>query len=204
MASKAKDTHSASERADKLSNDTESIFVLLSDFDTGSVTGVMAQQAERSAKRVGKEFERSIEQGSITERHCSILTIGPIANTEPQKYSTDFDRFTDQNLPAIQEPLLQQYSDMIYAGAVDINGYFPTHNLCFSQPLTGDVKKDTAGNRTKRIFDDPTGKRCGAHQDRFLLQTYKRDTGEIMHDVSAPIFVNGKHWGGFRIGFKAK
>jgi methyl-accepting chemotaxis protein len=25
-----------------------------------------------------------------------------------------------------------------------------------------------------------------------------------MHDLSAPIYVNGKHWGGFRIGYKAK
>jgi len=25
-----------------------------------------------------------------------------------------------------------------------------------------------------------------------------------MHDVSAPIIVNGQHWGGFRIGFKAQ
>lgn len=34
-----------------------------------------------------------------------------------------------------------------------------------------------------------------------LLQTYRRDTGEIMHDLSVPVYVNGKHWGGFRIGY---
>jgi methyl-accepting chemotaxis protein len=36
----------------------------------------------------------------------------------------------------------------------------------------------------------------------FLLQTYKCDTGEVMHDLSVPIYVNGKHWSGFRIGYK--
>jgi methyl-accepting chemotaxis protein len=35
-----------------------------------------------------------------------------------------------------------------------------------------------------------------------LLQTYRRDTGEIMHDLSVPIYVNGKHWGGFRLGYR--
>ncbi len=35
-----------------------------------------------------------------------------------------------------------------------------------------------------------------------LLQTYKRDTGEIMHDLSVPIYINGKHWGGFRVGYQ--
>jgi methyl-accepting chemotaxis protein len=57
-------------------------------------------------------------------------------------------------------------------------------------------------NRTKRIFNDPTGIHCGSHAESFLLQTYKRDTGEILHVLSVPIYVNGKHWGGFRIGFK--
>ena len=47
-----------------------------------------------------------------------------------------------------------------------------------------------------------TGSRCGSHTETMLLQTYKRDTGEILHDLSVPIYVDGRHWGGFRIGFK--
>jgi len=67
--------------------------------------------------------------------------------------------------------------------------------------LTGNEKTDFANNRTKRIFDDPVGRRCGEHEHTFLLQTYRRDTGEIVHDISAPIYVKEKHWGGFRIGY---
>jgi methyl-accepting chemotaxis protein len=85
---------------------------------------------------------------------------------------------------------------------VDNRGYFPTHNLKFSRPLTGQYEVDLANNRTKRIFSDRTGSRCGSNRDPFLLQTYKRDTGEVMHDISAPIFVHGRHWGGFRIGYR--
>ena len=165
---------------------------------------MMAEQVQKAAKVVGQLFETSIVDGAISEPELFDFNYQPIADVHPAKYTTSFDQFTDKVLPNIQEPLLQQFTDMIYAGAVDINGYFPTHNKRFSQPLTGDPDKDMAGNRTKRIFDDPTGKRCGSHQDKFLLQTYKRDTGEIMHDVSAPIFINGKHWGGFRIGFRAQ
>jgi methyl-accepting chemotaxis protein len=36
-----------------------------------------------------------------------------------------------------------------------------------------------------------------------LIQTYKRDTGEIIHDLSVPIYVGGQQWGGFRIGYKS-
>jgi methyl-accepting chemotaxis protein len=35
-----------------------------------------------------------------------------------------------------------------------------------------------------------------------LLQTYTRDTGELMHDLSVPIMVKGRHWGGLRLGYK--
>jgi len=92
---------------------------------------------------------------------------------------------------------------LAYAGAVDNNGYFPTHNKKFSQPLTGDYATDIINNRTKRIFSDRTGKRCGSNTKPFLLQTYKRDTGEVMHDLSVPIHVEGKHWGGFRVGYRS-
>ena len=60
-----------------------------------------------------------------------------IANTNPTKYRTKFDEFTDKVLPSIQEPLLEQHENIVYAGAVDNNGYFPTHNLKIQQTLNG-------------------------------------------------------------------
>jgi len=35
-----------------------------------------------------------------------------------------------------------------------------------------------------------------------VLQIYRRDTGEIMFDLSVPIVVRGRHWGGFRVGYR--
>jgi methyl-accepting chemotaxis protein len=90
----------------------------------------------------------------------------------------------------------------VFAIACTQQGYVPTHNQIFSQPLTGDVQVDTLHNRTKRKFADRTGIRCGSHQQAVLLQTYTRDTGELMHDLSVPIMVKGRHWGGLRLGYK--
>jgi methyl-accepting chemotaxis protein len=33
-----------------------------------------------------------------------------------------------------------------------------------------------------------------------LLQTYIRDTGELMCDIAMPIHVGGIHWGNVRVG----
>ena len=159
--------------------------------------------AQETAQRIGQLFEQAVNDGRISREDLMDRNYQPIADTSPQKFSTRFDRFTDSQLPGIQEPILQDNDFILYAGAVDNNGYFPTHNKRYSQPLTGDYQKDLVNNRTKRIFDDRTGSRCGSSSAPFLLQTYKRDTGEIMHDMSAPISVFGQHWGGFRIGYQS-
>ena len=204
LLSKSHETQAASVQAGTLSNSTESIFVHISSFESNSLIANMCQQAQIAANQIQQLFEQSIANSLISHKNLFDFNYKQLGNSDPKKYTTAFDKFTDQHLPKIQEPLLVAFTEMIYAGAVDINGYFPTHNKCFTKALTGNAKIDIINNRTKRIFDDPTGSRCGKHKDKFLLQTYKRDTGEIMHDVSAPIFVQGKHWGGFRIGFKAK
>jgi methyl-accepting chemotaxis protein len=159
--------------------------------------------AERAAKDVERIFTAALASGQITREALFSRRYTPIPNTNPQKHSTSFDAFTDRVLPPVQEGLLAAMPQLAYAGAVDNNGYFPTHNKKFSQPLTGDYDTDFVNNRTKRIFNDRTGSRCGSNTKPFLLQTYKRDTGEVMHDLSVPIYVEGKHWGGFRIGYKS-
>ncbi len=160
--------------------------------------------AQEAAARIGQAFESAVDTGRVTLDDLMDRDYQPIADTDPPKHSTRFDKFTDQVLPPIQEPILDKHTHVLYAGAVDNNGYFPTHNKRYSKPLTGDYEKDLANNRTKRIFNDRTGSRCGANIEPFLLQTYKRDTGEIMHDMSAPIRVKGRHWGGFRVGYRCE
>ena len=85
---------------------------------------------------------------------------------------------------------------------VDRNGYLPTHNSKYTQPLTGDYKTDLVGNRTKRIFDHDVGIKAARSLKGLLTQPYERDTGEKMLDISAPVYVKGKHWGAFRIGYQ--
>jgi len=192
------------EQAQSLSEMAESIHAHLMDFGIDTVHSQVFNTAAKAAGEIGAIFEQAITSNQLSESAVFDRNYQPIEGSNPQKYSTQFDRFTDSSFPAIQEPILQENNYMAYAGAVDDNGYFPTHNNIFCQPITGDYDKDIVNNRTKRIFNDPTGIRCGSHTETFLLQTYKRDTGEVMHDLSVPIYVNGRHWGGFRIGYKAE
>jgi methyl-accepting chemotaxis protein len=184
-----------------LSNQAEKIYEVSSDYEFGTFHDKLRKVVIQAANKVAALFTDAINSGKLTEADLFDQDYQLIPNTNPQKFTTKYDSFTDKTLPSIQEPILDIDSKIVLAGAVDKNGYFPTHNQRYSKALTGKYELDLANNRTKRIFDDRTGSRCGANTKPFLLQTYIRDTGEVMHDISAPIYVNGKHWGGFRIGY---
>jgi len=136
------------------------------------------------------------------------ITEGPLAGAAIPKYHTAYDAYLDKTILAYEDTLVREDSMVVFAALVDRNGYLPTHNSKYSQPLTGDAEKDKVGNRTKRIFNDPTGLAAGQYTGKdgnnFLRQVYQRDTGEMMWDVSAPVYVAGEHWGGFRIGFSMR
>ncbi|RZT05625.1 methyl-accepting chemotaxis protein [Duganella sp. CF402] len=203
LLSTEKELPRAASSAMALAERAEVITGALGESDIESSHDEIRLAAQRAAAEVGKIFEQAIASGKITREALWDRQYTPIPNTDPPKHKTRFDDFTDRVLPPLQEGLLQAMPQLAYAGAVDNNGYFPTHNKKFSQPLTGNYDVDIVNNRTKRIFSDRTGKRCGSNTKPFLLQTYKRDTGEVMHDLSAPIYVDGRHWGGFRIGYRS-
>lgn len=193
---------SVAEQAIGLSDETESIYRELNSLSDHNFYSAILAEAEQAAAKIGQLFSDAIAQGKLNKDTLFAEHYEQISGTNPVKYHTAYDRFTDQYLPAIQEPILARHKQVQYAITVDRKGYAPTHNNKFSQPLTGNYDKDLLQNRSKRIFSDRTGSRCGSHTQTMLLQTYKRDTGEILHDLSVPIYVDGRHWGGFRIGFK--
>lgn len=149
-------------------------------------------------------FNNFIKEGKLTQTQLFDTFYIPIPNTYPQKYHTQYDQITDNNLRNILDNCLDQNSNIVFVVAVDKNGYLPTHNTKYSAELTGKPKIDIKKNRTKRIFNGRTGLTASKNIKPFLLQKYNRDTGKNMFDISSPIFIDNKHWGALRIGYKIK
>jgi HAMP domain-containing protein len=154
------------------------------------------------ARQFGDILDGAIDGGTLTVNDVFdrqyVEIKGYAWGTKP-KYHTRYDSTIEPAVLVFEDKFLE-HEDFVYAVGVDENGYLPTHNTRFQKPLTGDTEKDLTGNRTKRIFNDPVGLAAAKNQEQSYLQVYKRDTGETMWDVSSPIYVKGKHWGGFRIG----
>jgi methyl-accepting chemotaxis protein len=107
----------------------------------------------------------------------------------------------------VQEHVLSNGDKVVYCIAVDRNGYVATHNRIYCQAQRrGDVVWNTANSRYRRIFNDRTGLASARNRRPFLVQTYRRDMGGgnfvLLKEVAAPILVQGRHWGGLRIGYR--
>ncbi len=157
-------------------------------------------EALTGAGMMERILQESLDSGRFTAAELFDENYIPIPNTSPQKYHTRYDTYLDAAVQKLEDMFLKD-DQVVFAVLVDRNGYLPTHNTTFSRPLTGDPEKDKVGNRTKRLFNDEVGLRAARSRDEFLKQVYSRDTGEKMWDLSAPVYVNGRHWGAFRIGF---
>ncbi len=149
--------------------------------------------ARSGAEAVAQLLEDAVTRGDLTLDQLFDTNYRLIPGTDPPKYHTAYDTYTDAHLRRVLDGYLED-EHVVFAVAVDVNGYLPTHNTRFSQ---GDKLTD----RTKRIFNDEVGLRAAQNTQPYLLQEYRRDTGEVMWDVSSPIYVRGRHWGAFRVGY---
>jgi len=124
---------------------------------------------------------------------------------EPEKFNVSYADAFERMLQPIFDRFISDRPEFIYAIAVDKKGYVPAHHSKVSQPVTGDVSIDLVKSRHRRFFNGnrQERRRC-SHENTFLLQTYIRDTGEILNDLSIPLYVNGKHWGALIMGFEPR
>ena len=129
-----------------------------------------------------------------------------IPGTDPKQYLSEYIDFTDRVLPPIQDPVQKSDPRIAFCVAWARSGYLPTHNPNYSHPQGPDPVWNNANCRNRRLFNDRNVQKIAANTKPFLLQTYRRDMGGgnfvLMKDLSSPIFIRGRHWGAFRMGFR--
>ncbi len=174
-----------------------------------SIEGVDTQDTpyirimQESAERFGRALEAAISNGELRESDVFDRDYKKVPNSNPAQYTTAYLAFADRVLPAIQEPLCKREEAVVAAVAQDINGYVPTHMEAVSKPQTSDYEHNVGCSRNRQIYEDRVAQNAGKNTKPFLVQTYRKNLGGGKHlvvkDISAPIKVKGKHWGGFRI-----
>lgn len=201
----SRDLTNALRRVDRLRSISEDLISSLADSGVETPDHSLIELCRRTAQEVGAQFDRIVERKFASLADLFDERYVPVPGSNPQQHMTRFVRITDAVLPAIQEPLLAADPRIVFCAAVDRNGYLPTHNVQYSQPPGKDPVWNAAHCRNRRLFNDRTGLAAGRSTRPFLMQTYRRDMGGgrhvLMKDISAPIMVQGRHWGGFRVGY---
>ncbi|WP_075290194.1 methyl-accepting chemotaxis protein [Pararhizobium arenae] len=197
----------ASSRVDSVVAVSEKIIQVTASAGIETVDSPYIRRACETAQAISALFEESVAQGIIAMDALFDRHYRPIPGSDPQQMMTRFTEFTDRALPALIEPVATDDERIAFCAAIDENGYLPTHNRKFSQPQRpGDTDWNTANCRNRRIFNDRVGLAAGRSLKPFLVQTYRRDMGAgnfvVMKDISAPIFVHGRHWGGLRLAIR--
>lgn len=201
------DLEQASRRAASLVSISEAILGSIAASGVRTAQSELIATAMATAVEIGRLFEAALERGEVSLADLFDEAYRPTAGTDPVQHMTRFVALTDRVLPPIQERLLGSDKRIVFCAAVDRNGFLPTHNRKYSQAQGPDPVWNNANCRNRRIFDDRTGLAAARNRKPFLLQTYRRDMGGgqflVMEDLSAPILVKGRHWGGFRFGLTA-
>jgi methyl-accepting chemotaxis protein len=193
-------------RVAKLLELSESLIVLIADSGVETADAPLIRVVIDTAKQISDAFETAVARGDITVDQLMDEKYREIAGTDPKQYLTDYVAFTDRILPSIQDPIQKSDPRIVFCVAWARGGYLPTHNPNYRLPQGPDPVWNNANCRNRRLFSDRAVKKVAANTKPFLLQTYRRDMGGgnfvLMKDLSSPIFVRGRHWGAFRMGFR--
>jgi methyl-accepting chemotaxis protein len=191
-----------------ITEDAETITGMVSQMGVETIDTPYIQAVQAAAQEVSDLFSEAVNSGRISMADLMDTNYTPIPNTNPAQVMAVFTPYMDSVLPAIQERMLDLSGDVVFCVALNKDGYLPTHNKKFSLPqIEGEVAFNSSFCRNRRIFDDRVGLAAGKSTKPFLMQAYRRDMGDgnfaMMKDLSAPIYINGTHWGGLRLGYKA-
>lgn len=151
----------------------------------GKIMQVMEEQAAKGVDLFAKDY-RALNPG---DRYVQYMT-SYVSSLEPV-------------LQPVLDGFLQEKPDFAYAVAANTDGYVPVHHANVSRPRTGNPDEDNTYSRNMRkYFDTRAEQRRCTHESPFLLQTFIRDTGQILNDLSIPLYVGGRHWGALIMGFE--
>ena len=166
----------------------------------------LIEVASQGAKAIANQFEHTLKSGELTQQDLFDTSYQKIEGTDPVQFVVKSLDCLERILPAIQESILESTPRMVFCAAVDRNGYLPVHNTKYSQQQReNDPVWNNANCRNRRIFDDRAGLSAAQNLQPHLVQTYQRELGAekvMMKEIDCPIFVDGRHWGGFRTAYK--
>ncbi len=189
----------------KVADDSDDLVLQSITSGTNKEEAKIINQASAAVELINTKISEAMASGAISEAELFDRNHEEVPGTDPVQHIAKFSKFVDQTFQDLIEDVVSTDERIKWCALIDDTAYISANILAVSKPQGSDPVWNTANCRNHRYFLDLTGRRSGMNQEPLLLQTYQRDMGGgnfvPMKDISAPIFINGRHWGGFRIGY---
>lgn len=166
----------------------------------------MIERAQDFAREVAAAMESALERRLLSEEELFEISYVPMNDSEPRQFATPSLAALETVLPPVLERMRAGDSQLAFAVASDRNGYVPVHHPQYAQaarPEDPDWSAVHAAHR--RLYDSRAAIGAGRSVRPFLIQRLQADLGqgpEIFSEISAPIRLRGRHWGGVRTGYR--
>ena len=167
---------------------------------------VLVEEARSFAHAVSRALEGAIERGEARLSDFITRDYRPIPGTDPEQCEIDSLSLYEKVLTPVIANWFQPERGVVYAVAVDRNGYVPVHNPPYSLPQRpGDRAFNLVHSRNRRVFTDWTTLRAARNLGSPLVQLYRRDLPDgphrLVRDISASVTVGNRHWGCVQIAY---
>ena len=178
--------------------ETEAVIGILGLYHVG---GTRYDQVFAQVCRFKAEFEEALEalaaQADLWDRDYQ-----PVPGTNPPQFSIPYQPSFARKITPLYDQWLASLPGAAYTIVGNMDGYAAAHLSKVSRPQTGQYEVDLLYSRDRRKYDDTGAIRSNRSNAPFLFQTYVRDTGEVLSDLSMPVLLQGRRWGTLRVGFK--
>lgn len=158
-------------------------------------------EAMTGARAMSEIMYFMIKNNMLTKDDVFDSNYVEVPGTNPKKYMTRYTATFSKWIQGIEDQFLLD-SEVEFAILIDKNGYVPIHNSKYSLPPTNNYAKDVIYSRSQRNFSEYEGikKILEYKGDSAIKHLYKRDTGETLWNIGAPVRLYGQQWGSFIIG----
>lgn len=196
------DLQATKERALSLLEMSEDMIALTAEAGIETVDTPYIQKCLDTAAEISALFEHAIDQGEITLEALFDTDYKQVPGVTPPHYMVRHTDFCARQLQPLFDRVVGASDKIVACTAGDMNNYYPAINAAFAKPPTQDPAFNAANSRARTRQLDRTSLNMMASNKPFLVQTYRRNMGtrfDMMKNVSAPIMVQGRRWGGLRI-----
>lgn len=154
----------------------------------GAAHAPFVAAAQDLAGAIGAALEGAVEAGRLFRDVLFAPLYTPVPGA-PGRFTTAAGPVLEEILPPLLGPRLRADPRLVHCVAVDRQGYAA-------------VSDDSGAQGPQRFHDDPAGLAAARSGRAFLVQLWPGEGAATVREVSAPIRVQGRHWGAVRMGYR--